>query len=70
MGKNRWNAGTGNRYNEKPLGTQGVNENYWHDHSRWSPLEKHFPFVPLVFQFNQNAFSEIFSKISAQAIKS
>jgi hypothetical protein len=24
MGKNRWNAGTGYRYNEKPLGTQGV----------------------------------------------
>jgi hypothetical protein len=24
MGKNRWNAGTGYRYNEKTLGTQGV----------------------------------------------
>jgi hypothetical protein len=26
MGKNCWNAGTGYRYNEKPLGTQGVKQ--------------------------------------------
>jgi hypothetical protein len=27
MCKNRWNVGTGYRYNEKPLGTQGVKVN-------------------------------------------